>query len=62
MTTFKVGDIIKPIIGNEIENEDHYWLVKRVCLLMTGPVYDLENIRNGRKVFSIKADHCEKIP
>ena len=59
---FNVGDILKPILGNEIENEDLYWLVKKVRLLATGPVYDVENIHSGRKLFGIAMQYYEKIP
>lgn len=63
LTTFKVGDILQPKYEKgDVKNEDLYWLVKQVRLLMTGPVYDVENIRNRQKLFGIAMHHYEKIP
>lgn len=64
MTRFSVGDILEPKdefrLNNDSDN-DYYWLVKRVGGSLYD-LYDVENLRTGKTLFSKRMEHYRRIP
>jgi hypothetical protein len=64
LTRFKIGDILQPRSesrSHDDSDNDYYWLVKRVGGSLYD-LYDVENLRSGKKLFSMRMELYEKIP